>query len=83
MNEYDWDSELNIHRNRKLQAAEQWRWAKAARPASVWAGSGRLLELAAVTASRASVAPLQVVQAASPPSHHWHRPGLSQGSSHR
>ena len=78
MNEYDWDSELKIHRNgdnvvwmwsyeiarnRKLHAAEQWRWAKAARPARVRMTSGKLLGLATAAASRSAAAAGQVVGA--------------------
>jgi len=63
MNEYDWSSELKIHRNRKLRAAEQWRWSKAARPARVRMTSDKLLDLASAAASRTVAAAGQVVGA--------------------
>jgi hypothetical protein len=53
MNEFDWDSELKIHRHRKLHAAEQWRWARAARPARGWTINGKLLGLAEHAAAEA------------------------------
>ncbi len=61
MREFDWDSELKTHRNRKLQAAEQWRWTKAARPDSVRTTGGRLLALAAAAASGAAATARQAV----------------------
>lgn len=63
MNEYDWDSELKIHRNRKLHAAEQWRWSKAAGPARARLTSSKLLVLATTTASRTAAAGRQAMDA--------------------
>ena len=63
MNEYDWDSELKIHRNRKLRAAEQWRWSKAAGASRVQVTGGKLLGQAAATASRTAAAAGQAMGA--------------------